>query len=452
MAKSVERSWVRERCIGKGSFAAVNLAFAKKGGGVFAVKSVDAASSSPSRIESLENEIRILRSLSSPYVVKYLGDDVTATYRNLHVEYMPGGTAADLANRGEEIVRSYARCVVEALMYIHSKGIVHCDVKGQNVLVGPAPGYAKLADFGSAVEIGDGQSDRILPRGSPLWMAPEVIRGEYQGPESDVWSLGCTVIEMLTGKWPWEDRGAADTLLRIGNSDELPQFPAQLSESGCDFLEKCLQRDLKKRWSCDQLLQHPFLSVLPPQDSCTAYSSPRCVLNWFSSDNDSDTDSVSGTVNFSAKERIGKLASGTGANWESDGWVVVRERGVEEGGAISGYESLIRTEGQISSEYSDSAGIETSTSASEECLSSEIHGGGNDHGVVGPSSPQVPPVLRPVAGGGDDNHHIYLCLKSILFLLMIVFVNVYRCNCMTFMMRGLFHNYKRLLLPPFLIN
>ncbi|RAL43329.1 hypothetical protein DM860_012470 [Cuscuta australis] len=411
--KNAERSWVRQRCIGRGSFATVSLAVSKEDGRVFAVKSVGGAGATASRMESLEDEIRILRALSSPYVLRYLGDDETwepAPVRNLHLEYLPGGTVADVAKRGgdEALVRSHARCVAEALRYVHALGIVHCDVKGQNVLVvgHSSSGLAKLADFGSAVETGSDRTGKISPRGSPLWMAPEVVRGEYQGPESDVWSLGCTVIEMLTGKPPWEDRGAADTLRRIGYSDELPRIPGELSESGRDFLGKCLQRDFKKRWSCDRLLRHPFLSVVPQlPESPAFFSSPRRVLDWVDSDTDSESNSASGTVNFSAKERIGRLASGAkGSDWETDGWVAVRREGE---GAISEFQNLIRTEGQISPEKSDSVGIEEErTGGSEERSSSGIDGDGSIQGGEGPSTPWVSPVLRPVAGGGGDDNRL----------------------------------------------
>ncbi|KAK1373944.1 Clathrin, heavy chain [Heracleum sosnowskyi] len=346
--ESVQGSWLRGSCIGQGSFGTVNLAVDKSDGRVFAVKSVEKTSAS-SQLIALENEIKILKSLSSPYVVNYLGDDVSkenfAMFRNLHVEYMPGGTAADLAefpgaDVDEGIVSAVTRRVVSALKYVHSLGIVHCDVKGRNVLVGSSKGVAKLADFGSAVELKDWK----LPRGSPLWMAPEVIRGEYQGPESDVWSLGCTVIEMVTGKPAWQDRGF-DTVFQIGYSDELPKIPAQLSQLGKDFLDKCLRRNCKDRWSCDQLLQHPFLLSSCSSDVDVEVS-PRCTLDWLNSNfSDKDDDQDHRLFNFKSnkskldstqkfdsktsdcflKNRISSLASKSGAIWEeSDGWESVR--------------------------------------------------------------------------------------------------------------------------------
>ncbi|CAH1446965.1 unnamed protein product [Lactuca virosa] len=136
-------NWVRGKCIGKGSFGVVSIGVDESDGVVFAVKSVE--NSSIEFIGCLENEIRILKSLSSPYVVTYLGDDVTcessSVYRNLHMEYMPGGTVTDVVKHGGVNLRSYTRCITSALSYIHGRGIVHCDVKGKNVLIGNIPGY-----------------------------------------------------------------------------------------------------------------------------------------------------------------------------------------------------------------------------------------------------------------------------------------------------------------------
>ncbi|KAB2607097.1 mitogen-activated protein kinase kinase kinase A-like [Pyrus ussuriensis x Pyrus communis] len=353
-------SWVRGKCIGRGSFGTVSIGVSKPDGRVFAVKSVDQAACLPGQLEALENEIRILRSLSSPNVVSYLCDDVSCepgngsatSFRNLHLEYLPGGTAVD-AEVDETTLRSRVWCVVAALRDVHSKGIVHCDVKGKNVLVGPAINQAKLADFGSAIILSeDTCTARITPRGSPLWMAPEVINGKYQGPESDVWSLGCTVIEMVTGKPAWEDRGL-EMLARIGVSDGLPRFPSRLSETGRDFLDKCLRRDPKERWSCDQLLQHPFLASLSP-NGVAADSSPRCVLDWPNSEfgdqnDDVEDDEDDEEYEVSATNRIGKLATMGGTNWESDGWTVVRN--------YSGGGSSCEEEGTSGGEYLDCGGV-----------------------------------------------------------------------------------------------
>ncbi|KAK7387245.1 hypothetical protein VNO78_27885 [Psophocarpus tetragonolobus] len=319
-------TWIRGKRIGRGAFGTVCVALNKLDGCVFAVKSVDFKTALPAQLEALENEIRILQRISSPHVVTFLGDDVTCEQRNLHMEYMPHGTLADLdADVDESLVRRYTWCLVSALRHVHANGVVHCDVKGKNVLVGDGC-LCKLSDFGSAAEFSvDGVGiPATVPRGSPLWMAPEVIRREWQGPASDVWSLGCTVIEMITGKPPWVGN-AIDALTRIGFSCELPEFPRGLSELGRDFLEKCLRREPWRRWSCDQLLQHPFL--LPCAE--IVESSPRCVLDrvdseFYYEEEEVETRTETNDENW-VKDRIGKLAMSDWANWETEGWVVVRE-------------------------------------------------------------------------------------------------------------------------------
>ncbi|KFK43030.1 hypothetical protein AALP_AA1G069700 [Arabis alpina] len=329
-------SWVRGTCIGRGSFGTVNTAINKTNGEVFAVKSVDLATCLPTQTESLENEISVLKSLKPhSYIVTFLGDsfskEETTTFRNLHLEYLQeGDVAANHVIADETLLRRYTACLVSALSHVHSQGYVHCDVKARNVLLNRSSGI-KLADFGSAIRTGNSPAT-VAPRGSPLWMAPEVIRREYQGPESDVWSIGCTVIEMVTGKPAWEDKGI-DSLSRISFSDELPVFPVTLSENGCDFLDKCLKRDRNQRWSCDQLLQHPFLSQC--HDLSRTESSPRCVLDWVNSgfeleEEEEEEEARRSEFETAAMARICNLVTTVGVNWEFEGWVEVRNHTSEE--------------------------------------------------------------------------------------------------------------------------
>lgn len=430
MADTTKLSWTRSNCVvGKGSFGTVTVGIRNSDGRVFAVKSVEQSVGFRRQIECLENEIRILRSLNSPYVVGFLGDDVsdetpTTSLRNLHMEYLPGGTVADdpIGTGDEMVLRARTRCIVSALGYVHSKGIVHCDVKGRNVLIGLNPSFVKLADFGSAIEIGDGDGDgdtcrcSVAPRGSPLWMAPEVVRGEYQGPESDVWSVGCTVIEMVTGKPAWEDFGA-DTLSRIGFSDDLPEFPTRLSGLGRDFLRKCLVRDPKKRWSCDRLLQHPFLATVAASPQIAIENSPRCVLDWINADFDDNEDEeipFSGETSsagnreseISGKCRIGKLSTSEWPNWESDGWssarrftatpVTCEEEGVgvnweygnsrgvemEMEGSSSEYSEFVKpSDEELGAALSNPGGLETPERPRNNCGSGSGGGGGGGGGL-----------------------------------------------------------------------
>ncbi|KAJ7538244.1 hypothetical protein O6H91_11G039400 [Diphasiastrum complanatum] len=192
---------------------------------------------------------------------------------NLFLEYMPGGSLVDLVNKfggllHESLVRNYTRQILLGLCYLHSHQIVHCDLKAKNVLVGSMG--VKLADFGAATRLDNNRdstrTDHRLKhmKGTPLWMAPEVVRHKEQGPASDIWSLGCTVTEMVTGNVPWHNllsdiSSAAAALYQIGGTKKIPEIPSSLSLEGQDFLRKCFCRDPKERWSSAQLLEHPFV-------------------------------------------------------------------------------------------------------------------------------------------------------------------------------------------------
>ncbi|CAN6834674.1 unnamed protein product [Brassica oleracea] len=372
---SSSSSWIRGSCIGRGCFGTVSKAVSKIDGEVFAVKSVDLATCLPSQSESLENEIAILRSLKThPHIVRFLDDDVsnegTTSFRNLHLEYLPEGDVANVGKivNDETLLRRYVWCLVSALGHVHANEIVHCDVKSKNVLVVNGGSFVKLADFGSAMEL-EKPAAEIAPRGSPLWMAPEVVRREYQGPESDVWSLGCTVVEMLTGKPAWEDHGF-DSLSRIGFSNELPFIPAGVSELCRDFLDKCLRRDRRQRWSCEQLLEHPFLCQDHHHLLFTTESSPRCVLDWVNSEfeEEEQSDELRVESMVSAMARISKLATiGGEAIWESNGWTEVRGNASEESGAQWEYPSSTRAESElnISPESTGDTGTRTVNEDSE---------------------------------------------------------------------------------------
>jgi hypothetical protein len=290
-------------------------------------------------------------------------------------------------------------------------------------------------------------------------MAPEVIKREYQGPESDVWSLGCTIIEMVTGKPAWEDHGV-DSLSRIGFSNELPELPGQLSVLGRDFLKKCLEREPSKRWSCDQLLEHPFLASVSPNLLGNELS-PRCVLDWFNSDFEEDIDvmergmsSSFENIEVAARNRIGKLVASGGVNWETkDGWVEVRSccghrgRGEEEElGTSSVYSSdsaWISEEGCIKWEVCNSIGGELHVDGSNRSISCGICWCGA--------------VCSGRKGGGGLSCHygsqkVELSVEGCELLVLVGIYHILLCNLLLYLlqfMRTIRHNfilYSKLLL------
>ncbi|XXG52022.1 hypothetical protein AAC387_Pa03g0448 [Persea americana] len=157
-------------------------------------------------------------------------------------------------------------------------------------------------------------------RGTPLWMAPEVLSSEGLSPASDMWSLGCTIIEMATGKRPWgEDiSNPMATVYKITCSNETPQFPSEFSKQGMDFLSKCLERNPRKRWTSKELLSHPFISEnLNSMDLCTP-TSVLGVRGWESDGSDSpERGEHLSRIPFSKRCRNNDVESlfGSSVNW-----------------------------------------------------------------------------------------------------------------------------------------
>jgi mitogen-activated protein kinase kinase kinase 17/18 len=147
---------------------------------------------------------------------------------------------------------------------LHSNHISHGDIKSQNVLIG-TDDHVKIADFGAAVLNSSTHNEKsALFSGTPAFMAPEVARGEKHSPAADIWALGCTIIEMATGKAPWsgiiKESDVMAAIYQIGYcSGSMPNMPEWLSKDGQDFLMNCLIRDPNERWSAEQLLHHPFV-------------------------------------------------------------------------------------------------------------------------------------------------------------------------------------------------
>uniref|UniRef100_A0A0D3ESX2 Protein kinase domain-containing protein n=1 Tax=Oryza barthii TaxID=65489 RepID=A0A0D3ESX2_9ORYZ len=178
---------------------------------------------------------------------------------------------------------------------------------------------------GAVVTVG---SDRPIG-GTPAFMAPEVARGEEQEPAADVWALGCTVIEMATGRAPWSDmEDILSAVRRIGYTDAVPEVPEWLSAEAKDFLARCFARNPRERWTSSQLLEHPFLASagcsVKTGEAAPQWVSPKSTLDaafW-----ESDTDDEEDDMPASPAERIKALACPCSAlpDWDSDeGWIQV---------------------------------------------------------------------------------------------------------------------------------
>ncbi|XP_055823759.1 mitogen-activated protein kinase kinase kinase 18-like [Solanum dulcamara] len=346
--------WTRGHTIGHGSTAAVSVAKSCFSDDVFAVKSVELSQS-----QLLQKEQKILSELRSPYIVSYKGYDVTKENDkhmfNLMMEYMPNGTLSDEIRKqdgrmNEPLIGYYTKQIVHGLEYLHSRNIAHCDIKGHNILLGKTG--AKIADFGCSRwwidpterDGGRAASSTEPIGGTPMFMAPEVVRGEEQGCPADIWGLGCTIIEMATGGSAWTNvTNAASFLYRIAFSGESPEIPKFLSLQAKDFLNKCLRRDAKERWTAKQLLQHPFLEENSNPNSSAnqdfVTSSPTSILDqdiWNSVDESETIDSTIQTVSSmdSPLQRVSKLGQNSGKpNWclDDEIWTTVRKTNEGDG-------------------------------------------------------------------------------------------------------------------------
>ncbi|EAR85614.2 cyclin-dependent kinase-like Serine/Threonine kinase family protein (macronuclear) [Tetrahymena thermophila SB210] len=225
-------------------------------------------------INSLKKEIVLLKKLNHQNIVKYydfeISDDKSGV--DIILEYVPNGSLRMALNKqrcfDETKAAIYTKQVLEGLDYLHKNNIIHRDLKGANLLL-DAEGRAKLTDFGTAKQIEfDLRKSQVKEediakmnkslKGTPNWMAPEVIERTGHTTSADIWSIGCIVIEMITGKPPYPGLSAKEVFTKIA-SGVLPDFPKGISFECKEFLEGCLQTDPKKRLTTSQLLKTPFI-------------------------------------------------------------------------------------------------------------------------------------------------------------------------------------------------
>ncbi|CAH2076292.1 unnamed protein product [Thlaspi arvense] len=281
--------WTRRETIGHGSFSTVSLATTSGNSTAFptliAVKSSGVVCSA-----ALRNERDVLDDLGDcSEIVRCFGEGRTVEngeeIYNLFLEYASGGNLGDRVRKSGDAlpefeVRRFTRSIVKGLCHIHASGFSHCDVKLENILVF-GNGDVKISDFGLAKRTGEiGEEIRVGIRGTPLYMAPESVNhGEFESP-ADIWALGCSVVEMSSGKTAWcVQEGITNVMslmVRIGSGDEVPKIPVELSEEGKDFVRRCFVKNPAERWTAQMLLDHPFLAVDDGDDGESSSGSMRC--------------------------------------------------------------------------------------------------------------------------------------------------------------------------------
>ncbi|KAH7885180.1 hypothetical protein F5I97DRAFT_1883246 [Phlebopus sp. FC_14] len=247
--------------LGKGAFGQVYRALNWATGETVAVKEIQLSNIPKGELGQIMSEIDLLKNLNHSNIVKYKGFVKTREYLYIILEFCENGSLHNICKRfgkfPENLVAVYICQVLEGLVYLHDQGVIHRDIKGANILTNK-DGSVKLADFGVASSTTTGAVSDDVVVGSPYWMAPEVIEQSGATTASDIWSVGCVVIELLEGKPPYHFLDPMPALFRIVQ-DDCPPIPDGASPIVKDFLLHCFQKDANLRISAKKLLKHPWM-------------------------------------------------------------------------------------------------------------------------------------------------------------------------------------------------
>ncbi|KAL7640727.1 UNVERIFIED_CONTAM: hypothetical protein RMT77_009002 [Armadillidium vulgare] len=252
--------------LGSGSYADVYKGYKKGGKEVVAVKCVVKNKLSKAALNNLISEIEILKSLCHANIVKlkdFCWDD---THVFIIMEYCGGGNLLNYIHQrhrlSEKICQRFLQQLVLALLYLREKNISHFDLKPQNILIASRKlQILKIADFGLAQYITDDDKNSVL-KGSPLYMAPEIVLKREYDARADIWSVGIILYECLFGKAPYSSKSFEELISKIKANKpiEIPSN-ANISNECRDFLKGCLQRELSKRFDFNSFFDHPFVDL-----------------------------------------------------------------------------------------------------------------------------------------------------------------------------------------------
>ncbi|XP_042181297.1 MAP/microtubule affinity-regulating kinase 3-like isoform X6 [Oncorhynchus tshawytscha] len=264
------------KTIGKGNFAKVKLARHILTGREVAIKIIDKTQLNPNSLQKLFREVRIMKILNHPNIVKLF--EVIETERTLYLvmEYASGGEVFDyLVAHGrmkEKEARAKFRQIVSAVQYCHQKHIVHRDLKAENLLL-DADMNIKIADFGFSNEFTMGNKlDTFC--GSPPYAAPELFQGKkYDGPEVDVWSLGVILYTLVSGSLPFDGQNLKELRERVLRGKY--RIPFYMSTDCENLLKRFLVLNPAKRGTLEQIMKDRWINAGSEEDELKPFVEPE---------------------------------------------------------------------------------------------------------------------------------------------------------------------------------
>ncbi len=249
-------------CIGSGQFGEVYRALNLDSGQMVAIKRISIDGRTETEVQDLMHEVNLLKSLRDNSIVRYEGFYKDSDYMNIVIEYVENGsllhTLRTFGSFPEKLTASYTIKILEGLQYLHDQHVVHCDLKAANILT-TKNGNIKLTDFGVSLNlqtVKKAGTEEI--NGTPNWLSPEVIQLKGVSPAADIWALGCTIIEMLTGYPPYSGINTMSAMFRIVE-DKHPPLPEGCSLELVDLLLQVFQREPINRPSAKALNYHAWI-------------------------------------------------------------------------------------------------------------------------------------------------------------------------------------------------
>ncbi|KAJ6512736.1 kinase-like protein [Mycena sanguinolenta] len=261
--------WIRGQVIKKRTRGGVYLAINATTGEMLAVKQIGFPQLSGGELpgrpsaRTLKRELDNMKALRHPNLVEYLGHEETDGVLSIFMPYFPGASIRETIRKygvlPSDLVKSFTSQILDGLISLHASGLIHGALKPSNVLVEPT-GICKIEGLCCAeTELRD--NSKAIPK-AIFWTAPEVIRTQYEAYDSkvDIWSLGCIVLQMLTGKRPWFDTEAVAVMFKLYQQTLRPYPPDDLAldPAATDLMEKCLALKPEDRLSAVHLKRHPF--------------------------------------------------------------------------------------------------------------------------------------------------------------------------------------------------